>query len=61
MALRHEYAPVSRFVARGTGKTVSLRKAFQFFLVCRRQGCGMAQHHQRTVVRLHQLDVAEMA
>ena len=43
------------------GKTVSLRKAFQFFPVCRRQGCGMAQHHQRTVVRLHQLDVAEMA
>ncbi len=61
MALRHEYAPVSRFVARGTGKTVSLRKAFQFFPVCRRQGCGMAQHHQRAIVRLHQLDVAEMA
>ena len=43
------------------GKTVSLRKAFQFFPVCRRQGCGMAQHHQRAIVRLHQLDVAEMA
>ena len=38
-----------------------MRKAFQFFLVCRRQGCGMAQHHQRAIVRLHQLDVAEMA
>ena len=43
------------------GKTVSLRKAFQFFPVARWQGSGMAQHHQRAVVRLHQLDVTEVA
>lgn len=61
MALRHEYAPVSRFVARGTGKDREFAKSVPVFPCLSLQGCGMAQHHQRTVVRLHQLDVAEMA
>ena len=53
-----QYLALRREVQR---KTVSLRKAFQFFPVARWQRGGMAQHHQRAVVRLHQLDVTEVA